>query len=413
MAGRNNPGSKEFIPFALPCIEEEEIAAVVETMRSGWLTTGPRTQEFERRFGEAVGATHALAVNSATSGLHLALEAVGVGVDDLVLVPTWTFTATAEVVRYLGGHPVFVDVDRDTLNLDVAKLEQKIVEIQRKHGSKLKAIVPVHFAGQACEMDQIIDLAIRHGLYVVEDAAHAFPTDVRSRSASDGECRSRMIGSVGHATAFSFYATKTIATGEGGMVTTDDPALAERMRLMRLHGINRDVWNRYTSTKPAWYYEVVAPGYKYNLTDIASAIGLCQLAKADRLRARRQEIAAQYNAAFSDRPELEIPCVRHPGDTHAWHLYVLRLNLDRIKISRDRFIEEMAKHGVGCSVHFIPLHMQPYWQERYDLEAGVSFPVANAEFERCVSIPIYPSLTDADVTTIIEAVLSLSINYRN
>lgn len=411
MADRNAPGSKGFIPFALPCIEEEEIAAVVETMRSGWLTTGPRTQAFERKFGDAVGAAHALAVNSATSGLHLALEAVGVGPDDLVLVPTWTFTATAEVVRYLGGHPVFVDVDRDTLNFDVAKLEQKIVEIQRKHGSKLKAIVPVHFAGQACEMDQILDLAIRHGLYIVEDAAHAFPTDVCSRSASDGERRSRMIGSVGHATAFSFYATKTIATGEGGMVTTDDPALAERMRLMRLHGINRDVWNRYTSTKPAWYYEVVAPGYKYNLTDIASAIGLCQLAKADRFRARRQEIAAQYTAAFSDLLELEIPFVRYPRDTHAWHLYVLRLNLDRLKISRDQFIEEMARYGVGCSVHFIPLHMQPYWQERYELR-GTEFAVASAEYQRVVSLPIYPGLSPSDVNRVVNSVFSILKDAR-
>lgn len=411
MVGRNNPGSKEFIPFALPCIEEDEIAAVVETMRSGWLTTGPRTQEFERRFGEAVGATHALAVNSATSGLHLALEAVGVEADDLVMVPTWTFTATAEVVRYLGGHPVFVDVDRDTLNLDIVKLEQKIAEVQRKHGKKLKAIVPVHFAGQACEMDQILDLAIRHGLYVVEDAAHAFPTDVRSRSASDGECRSRMIGSVGHATAFSFYATKTIATGEGGMVTTNDPALAERMRLMRLHGINRDVWNRYTSTKPAWYYEVVAPGYKYNLTDIASAIGLCQLKKCERLRARRQVIAEQYNLAFADQPELLVPCIRHPGDIHAWHLYVLRLNLDRLNISRDQFIEEMAKHGVGCSVHFIPLHMQPYWQERYKLR-GAEFAVASAEYQRIVSLPIYPGLSSSDVDRIVESVLSILESAR-
>lgn len=411
MGGGNIPGSKEFIPFALPCIEEEEIAAVVETMRSGWLTTGPRTQEFERRFGEAVGAAHALAVNSATSGLHLALEAVGVGPDDLVLVPTWTFTATAEVVRYLGGHPVFVDVDRDTLNLDVAKLEQEIIAIRREHGNKLKAIVPVHFAGQACEMDQILDLAIRHRLYVVEDAAHAFPTDVCSHSASDSECRSRMIGSVGHATVFSFYATKTIATGEGGMVTTNDPALAERMRLMRLHGINRDVWNRYTSTKPAWYYEVVAPGYKYNLTDIASAIGLCQLAKADRLRARRQEIAEQYNAAFAEQPELEVPCVKHLGNTHAWHLYVLRLNLDRIKISREQFIEEMARHGVGCSVHFIPLHMQPYWQERYELR-GARFAVASAEYQRAVSLPIYPNLTQANVNKIIHAVRAIVVSCR-
>lgn len=406
MAESINSGSKDFIPFALPYIEEDEIAAVVETMRSGWLTTGPRTQAFERKFGEAVGATYALAVNSATSGLHLALEAIGVGVDDLVLVPTWTFTSTAEVVRYLGGHPVFVDIDRDTLNLDIAKLEQKIAEIQAEHGKRLKAIMPVHFGGQACEMDKILDLAARYDLFVIEDAAHAFPTDVRTRNVSDDECRTRMIGSVGHATVFSFYATKTIATGEGGMVTTNDPALAERMRLMRLHGINRDVWNRYTSTKPAWYYEVVAPGYKYNLTDIASAIGLCQLEKAERLRARRQEIAEQYNRAFSGQPELEIPSVRHPEDTHAWHLYVLRLNFEKINFSRDQFIEEMAKCGVGCSVHFIPLHMQPYWKDRYQLD-NESYPVATEEFERCVSIPIYPGLSDIKVEKIIGAIFAV------
>jgi dTDP-4-amino-4,6-dideoxygalactose transaminase len=338
------------------------------------------------------------------------LEAIGIGPEDLVIVPTWTFTATAEVIRYLGGHPVFVDVDRETLNLDVAKLEQKILEIRREYGNRLKAIVPVHFAGQACEMDQILDLASHHGLYVVEDAAHAFPTYVLSRSVSDQECRSRRVGSIGHATVFSFYATKTIATGEGGMVTTDDPVLAARMRLMRLHGINRDVWDRYTSTKPAWYYEVVAPGFKYNLSDIASAIGLCQLAKADRLMVRRQEIAEQYNAAFAERLELEVPSVKHSRDTHAWHLYVLRLNLDRIKISRDQFIEEMTRHGVGCSVHYIPLHMQPYWQERYELR-GAQFAVASAEYLRAFSLPIYPNLTQANVNKIIQAVQAIAGSY--
>lgn len=406
-----NSDSKKFIPFALPCIEEAEIEAVVETMRSGWLTTGPKTQQFEREFSAAVGATYALAVNSATSALHLALEAVGVMSDDFVLVPSWTFTATAEVVRYLGAHPLFVDVDPDTLNIDISKLEDKIVEAKREHGEKLKAIVPVHFAGQACEIDQIIELALLHNLYVVEDAAHAFPTSVQSRSVSDNQRRMRMIGSVGHATAFSFYATKTLATGEGGMVTTEDPELAARMRLMRLHGISRDVWNRYTSTKPAWFYEVVAPGFKYNLTDIASAIGLCQLHKAERMRARREEIADSYNFAFAQHSALEIPTVKNKGDLHAWHLYVLRLRLDQLRISRDQFIEEMAKRGVGCSVHFIPLHMQPYWMSRYQLDAA-SFPVSRAEFERCVSIPIYPNLISADVDSIVAAVISIVTTYR-
>lgn len=399
--------NENFIPFALPSIGEEEIDAVVSTMRSGWLTTGPKTQEFEQAFAKAVGARHALAVNSATGGLHLALEAAGIGPEDLVLTPTWTFTASAEVTRYLGGHPVFVDVEVDTLNIDVKQLEQRIVELKRAHGAKLKAIVPVHFGGQACEMDAILQLAEVHSLMVIEDAAHAFPTSVISRSVQDAERRRRTIGTVGHASVFSFYATKTIATGEGGMVTTEDARLADRIRLMRLHGISRDVWNRYTSTKPSWYYEVVAPGYKYNLTDIASAIGLAQLAKAQLFQDRREAIARQYHSAFSGHSALEVPRQRHPDDTHAWHLYVPRLNLNRLRINRDQFICEIAQRGVGCSVHFIPLHLHPYWRERYSLDPAM-FPVASREFERVVSLPIYPSMDDTAVQRVIETVLDVA-----
>lgn len=395
-----------FLPFARPSIGEEEIASVVHTMRSGWLTTGPRTKEFEHAFAEAVGARHALAVNSATGGLHLALEAAGIGLDDLVLTPTWTFTATAEVARYLGAHPVFVDAEAETLNLDVGHLERRVVELKREHGARLKAIAPVHFAGQACEMDAILDIAETHGLTVIEDAAHAFPTTVTSRAVHDHERRSRKIGTVGHASIFSFYATKTIATGEGGMVTTEDDRIAERIRLMRLHGISRDVWNRYTSTKPSWYYEVVAPGYKYNLTDIASAIGLVQLSRAQSFQDRRESIAKQYHAAFQGHPVLETPAHRHPGNTHAWHLYVLRLNLERLTIDRNRFIEEMAQRGVGCSVHFIPLHLQPYWRERYRLDPA-AFPVASREFERVVSLPIYPDMDDDMVQRVITSVCEI------
>lgn len=401
----DNTNKQNFIPFALPSIGEDEIEAVVATMRSGWLTTGPRTKEFEQAFAEAVGARHALAVNSATGGLHLAMEAAGIGADDLVLTPTWTFTATAEVARYLGAHPVFVDVEADTLNLGAEHLEQRVVELKREHGTRLKAIAPVHFAGQACEMDAILDIADAHGLTVIEDAAHAFPASVTSRATHDCERGSRKIGTVGHATVFSFYATKTIATGEGGMVTTEDERIAERIRLMRLHGISRDVWNRYTSTKPSWYYEVVAPGYKYNLTDIASAIGLVQLSRAQSFQSRRESIARQYHAAFQAHPALEIPSHRHPEDIHAWHLYVLRLNLDRLTIDRNRFIQEMAQRGVGCSVHFIPLHMQPYWRERYGLDPA-ALPVASREFERVVSLPIYPAMTDIDVSQVIESVIT-------
>jgi dTDP-4-amino-4,6-dideoxygalactose transaminase len=398
---------QDFMPFALPSIGDEEIAAVVSTMRSGWLTTGPKTREFEQAFADAVGARHALAVNSATGGLHLALEAAGIGPDDLVITPTWTFTATAEVTRYLGGHPVFVDVAPDTLNIDPAKVEERILELRRTaDGSRLKAIVPVHFAGQSCEMGPILDLAERYGLSVIEDAAHAFPATTVSRSMTSETREVRSIGTIGKATVFSFYATKTLATGEGGMVTTEDDQLADRIRLMRLHGISRDVWNRYTSSKPAWYYEVVAPGYKYNLTDIASAIGLVQLARSGEFQQRREAIAQQYHRAFAGVAGLDVPQSRHDALVHAWHLYVLRLNLDRLRIDREQFISEMTKRGVGCSVHFIPLHMQPYWRDRYRLDAK-TFPVATREFERAVSLPIYPAMRDEQVRRVIEAVLDV------
>lgn len=407
MDARSSTNNQNFIPFALPSIGEEEIASVVHTMRSGWLTTGPRTKEFEEAFAASVGARHAVAVNSATAGLHLAMEAAGVRTDDLVLTPTWTFTATAEVARYLGAHPVFVDVEADTLNIDVKHLEQCIIELKREHGARLKAIVPVHFAGQACEMDAILDIAETYGLTVIEDAAHAFPTTVTSRAVHDRERRARMIGTVGHASVFSFYATKTIAAGEGGMVTTEDDRIAERIRLMRLHGISREVWDRYMSSKPAWYYEVIAPGYKYNLTDIASAIGLVQLAKAHSFLDRRKEIAQQYHAAFRRNPALEIPVQRHAEDLHAWHLYVLRLNLERLTIDRNQFIQEMAQRGVGCSVHFIPLHLHPYWRDRYKLHPE-KFPVATREFKRVVSLPIYPGMDDGMVQRVIGSVQEIT-----
>lgn len=402
--------SKSFLPFALPCIGEEEISAVVSTMRSGWLTTGPRTKQFEQEFASNLGVKHALAVSSATAGLHLAMEAAGIGHNDLVLMPTWTFTATAEVVRYLGAHPVFVDVEADTLNLDIRHLETLIVNLKREHPSRLKAIVPVHFAGQACEMDAILELAKKNNLKIIEDAAHAYPSTVVSRTIDQNVVRSRKIGTVSHATVFSFYATKTIATGEGGMVVTEDDLMAERIRLMRLHGINRDVWDRYNSPKPSWFYEIVAPGYKYNLTDIASSIGLVQLSRAESFRIRRNDIAQQYQAAFQGNPFLETPILRNIENTHSWHLYVLRLNLERLKINRDEFIDRMARRGVGCSVHFIPLHLQPYWRDTYGLSSTL-FPNATHAYQRVVSLPIYPGMDDVDVRAVIEAVLNLVDTY--
>lgn len=397
---------KEFLPFALPSIGEDEIAAVIDTMRSGWLTTGPKTAEFETAFAEAVGARYALAVNSATAGLHLALEAIGVGPGDLVITTPWTFTATAEVIRYLGAHPLFVDVDPDTLNLSPTKVEQCIQSLSMEDLKRLKVILPVHFGGQACEMDALMDIAQRYRLMVVEDAAHAFPTSVKSRSTIECEVKQRSVGCIGHITVFSFYATKTIATGEGGMVTTEYENLAERIKRMRLHGISRDVWDRYTSSKPSWYYEVIAPGFKYNLSDIASAIGLQQLKRAEIFRKRREAIAHSYNQAFVSEPLLELPTQRYLSDKHAWHLYILRLNFADSEQVRAEFITAMIDRGIGCSVHYIPLHFQPYWRSRYGLTPQM-YPVASKEYARVVSLPIYPTMTDMDVDRVVDTVFEV------
>lgn len=377
-----------FLPFALPDIGEEEIAAVVACLRSGWITTGPKAREFEADFARFIGGgVEAVAVNSATAGLHLALEALGIGPGDKVLTTPYTFTATAEVIRYLGAEVVFADIDPVTLNIDPARAEAVLASVPG-----IKALLPVHFAGQACDMSRLAALAGRHGIPTVEDAAHALPTT------HDGAT----IGTLSRATVFSFYATKTIATGEGGMIVSRDPALLSRARTMRLHGINRDVFDRYRSTAPSWYYEVVAPGFKYNLPDIAAALGIEQLKKAQAFRARREAIAARYTAALEGLP-LATPHVARPADTHAWHLYVLQLDLDRLSIDRDRFIQLMADEGIGTSVHFIPLHLQPYWRDRYDF-APEDFPAAAAAYRRAVSLPIYTRMTDADVERVIEAV---------
>ena len=384
----------EFLPFALPQIEEDEIAAVVDVMRSGWLTTGQKTRQFEEEFARFVGARHAVAVNSATAGLHLALESAGIRAGDKVITSVYTFTATAEVIRYFDAEPILVDINPDTCNLDVGLVQERIGEIPG-----IKAVMPVHFGGQACEMAELMDICRDAGAAVVEDAAHALPATYQGR----------MIGSIGDLTVFSFYVTKTIATGEGGMVTTDDSSFAERIKIMRLHGISRDVFDRYRSKKPSWYYEVVAPGYKYNLTDIAAAIGIEQLKKAHKFQKRRQDIAAAYDRAFSRLP-LKRPCVARPEDLHAWHLYVIQLELENLEISRDRFIELMAEAGIGTSVHFIPLHLHPYWKERYGYKPE-DFPAALNVFKRAVSLPIYPKMSDSDVERVISAVTSILERY--
>jgi dTDP-4-amino-4,6-dideoxygalactose transaminase len=378
-----------FLPFAAPDIGEDEIAAVAEAMRSGWLTTGPRTAAFELEFAEQVGRrVEAIAVNSATAGLHLALEASGIGPGDEVIVPTWTFTATAEVVRYLGAEPVLVDIDPVTLNLDLQAAKAAVTKATR-------AVMPVHFAGLPVSYSDLSALAGDHGLRVIEDAAHAFP------SRTDGVC----VGAgPSDATVFSFYATKTMTTGEGGMLVTSNPNIARRARTMRLHGISRDVFDRYRSSAPAWHYEVVAPGYKYNMTDTAAALGQVQLRRATQMRSRRAAIAAQYDESLADLP-LDLPAHGRDGDLHAWHLYVVRLHNDA-PIGRDAFVAAAAAAGIGCSVHFIPLHQQPYWKERAALREA-DFPHASAEFRRVVSLPLYSAMTNDQAGRVIAVVRQL------
>lgn len=375
--------SPDPLPFALPDVGEEEVEAVASAIRSGWVSTGPKTKEFERAFAECLGGgdLEAVALNSATAGLHLGLEAVGVGPGDEVLVPTWTFTATAEVVRYLGAEPVFVDVMPDTLNIDLAKARQRLSE-------KTKAIMPVHLAGHPVDLDQLADFASKHDLQVIEDAAHAFPAAWQGTPIGAG---------ASDATVFSFYATKTITTGEGGMLVTRNPELAARARVMRLHGISRDAFDRYRSNPGSWRYDVVAPGYKYNLTDPAAAMGLVQLRRAESMRLRREQIGQRYSEAFGDL-ELDLPAPLADG-THAWHLFIVRL---ADAPSRDDFVARLAEQGIGSSVHFIPLHLQPYWRDRSSLDAD-DFPVATREFDRVVSLPIFSSMTDEQVERVIVA----------
>lgn len=376
-----------FLPFALPEIGEEEINEVAHSLRSGWITTGPKAKQFEADFTAFLGGEglESIAVNSATSGLHLALEAVGVGPGDEVIVPTYTFTATAEIVRYLGATPVMVDVDENTFNMTAETFSQAIT-------AKTKAVMPVHFAGLACDMAPIIKIAKQHGIKVIEDAAHALPTTYQGK----------MIGDLdSDITVFSFYANKTMTTGEGGMVVTRNADLAKRCKVMRLHGISRDAFDRYVSTKPAWFYEVIAPGFKYNMPDIAAAIGIHQLKRLPDFQVKRDKMAEVYHLALADLP-LELPTQAPQGDKHAWHLYPVKIKASA-GIERGRFIEKMAELGIGCSVHFIPLHLHPYWRDTYNLTPEM-FPVAQRIFEQEVSLPLYTKMTENDQQRVIAAV---------
>jgi dTDP-4-amino-4,6-dideoxygalactose transaminase len=377
-----------FLPFALPEIGEEEIAEVADALRSGWVTTGPKTAQFEKDFAAFLGepdGLHCVAVNSATAGLHLALEALGIGPGDEVITTSHTFTATAEVVRYLGADVKLVDIDPRTLNIDPAAVEAAITPATR-------AILPVHYAGLAADMPRLLAIAKRHGLKVLEDAAHALPT----------RCAGQLIGTLqSDATVFSFYANKTITTGEGGMLVTRHAELAQRARVMRLHGMNRSAFDRYTSKVPSWYYEVIAPGFKYNLTDIAAALGLHQLKRLPGFHQQREQLATWFDEALAGLP-LILPPRAPSGDQHAWHLYVVRLN-DQAQVSRDVFIERLFAAGIGCSVHYIPLHLHPYWRDRYALVPAM-FPHCQYAFERMVSLPLYTRMTQADVQRVATAV---------
>jgi dTDP-4-amino-4,6-dideoxygalactose transaminase len=372
------------VPFHRPSITEDEVAEVVDTLRSGWLTTGPKVRRFEQDFAAAVQARHALAVNSGTAALHLALEAVGVNPGDEVVVPTYTFAATGEVVTYLGARPVLADCRPDTLNIDVSTIEPHLTP-------RTKAIVPVHIAGQACDMDPIMDLARARRLAVVEDAAHAIPTTYKGRP----------IGALGDVTAFSFYATKAVATGEGGMVTTERDDYATRIKRMSLHGLSEDAWNRYTE-RGRWYYEIVDFGFKYNMTDVAAALGIHQLRQTTEFHRRRRSIARMYSQAFAQLDTC-VPPRDMTTDTHAWHLYILEVTAEALHGGRDAVIDGLRQRGVATSVHFIPLHLHPVYAKTFGYRPGV-FPTAEAAFQRAISLPIYPELTDDDVALVIEAV---------
>jgi UDP-4-amino-4,6-dideoxy-N-acetyl-beta-L-altrosamine transaminase len=383
----------EFLPYALPALDEQEEQTVLEVLRSGWLTTGPKAKQFEEAFAQYTGAAHAVAVNSCTAAMHLVLAAWDITQGDEVITTPLTFCATIEVIEYVGARPVLVDIDPATGNIDPNRIEQAITP-------RTRVLLPVHYGGLPCEMDAIMDIASRHNLRVLEDAAHA----------AGAVYKGRKIGAIGDATAFSFYANKNMTTGEGGMITTNDLELADRCRILSLHGISRDAWKRYTAAG-SWYYEVTELGYKYNMPDVLAAIGLCQLQKLDALNARRQAIAQQYHHAFREMDFLEpFPPAVPPHSTHVWHLYTILLRLEMLRIGRDQFIEELKARGIGVSVHYIPIHFHPHYQG-YGWRRG-DFPHTEAYYARTISLPLYPSMTDADVSRVIETVHEVGAQWR-
>jgi len=401
------------VPYFRPEIGEAEIEEVVATMRSGWLTTGPRVKRFEEELAQFVGAGHAIALNSCTAALHLAVEALQVRPGDVVLVPTMTFAATAEVVRYLGAYPLLVDCDPATLNIDFADAERKIADLRAGRFAELPqdapvvGVIPVHVGGYMVAVDEMKAFAAKHGLWLIEDAAHALPASWRKDASSEWI---RCGNDTAEITCFSFYANKTLTTGEGGMATASSPELSNRMRLMSLHGLSLDAWARYTGGK-TWDYKIVAPGFKYNLTDVAAAIGIHQLARAEEMRVGRERVARRYYEELGSIEELELP-LNDENRIHSWHLFPIRLRLDRLTIDRNTFFDALRDNGIGCSVHWRPLHLHPYYQTTFGWNAE-HCPVATREWERLVSIPIFSGMTDAEIGRVTEVIRELcSVHAR-
>jgi len=383
------------IPFSPPLIGEDEVHEVVDTLKSEWITTGPKVKRFENEFAAYVKAPTALAVSSATDAMQVSLAAYGVGPEDEVITTTLTFCSTIHVIEHVGANPVLVDVEQDQLTIDPDKVEKAITK-------RTKVIIPVHLYGHPCKMKELIEIAKNRKLIVIEDAAHALPSN------HDGRIIGSPISDVRWATCFSFYATKNMTTAEGGMITGKQDFI-DRARIWSLHGMNKDAWKRY-SASGSWYYEVVAPGYKCNMTDIQASLGIHQLKKLDKFQKRRNEIAKKYNEAFKSLKEIQFPLVRK-GCIHAWHIYAIRLNLETLKINRDEFIEKLKERGVGASVHFIPNHIQPYYRDKYGFKPE-DFPVAYREYLRLISLPIYPKMSDEDVNYVINVVFDIVKRYR-
>jgi len=398
------------VPFFRPSINDAEIEEVVACLRSRWLTTGPRTRQFEADFAELVGAKHAVAVNSCTAALHLAVDALGLGPGQAVLVPTMTFAATAEVVRYQGAVPILVDCDPVTLNMDLDDAERKLSQLRDgglpiDPGLEVVGIIPVHVGGLMMDMAAVASFAARHCLWLVEDSAHALPAAFRENPNRPWQRSGENTAAV---TCYSFYANKTITTGEGGMAATDDAELAARIRQMSLHGLSNDAWKRFENGA-AWDYRIVAPGYKYNLTDIAAAIGIHQLQRAESMRLAREAIAHHFRESLEDIDGLEVP-PDAPDRIHAWHLFPIRLRLEKLSIDRNEFIKQLHENGVGCSVHWRPLHLHPYYERSFGWQPE-QFPVATAEWQRLISLPLFPDMTEEEQAHVVRVVGDLCSRY--